>query len=191
MHMTTRLIHITSMTWLVYMTNMFSHMWRDSCTWVYVSSIWHDSYMWRIYITYGVATVSRIDQIISLFLQNVVSFAKETYNFIDPTNQSHPICDMAHAHQCMSHPYYAWHHSFIWITHVTWLIHMTICLTRIKNMTWLIIYDTFISHMWHNSVISHVWHICVIVMSHVWYICLIYNTQYMSYVTCVIYMRHI
>ena len=41
------------------------------------------------------ATVSRIDQIIGLFcsiaslLYN--SFAKETCNFIDPTNQSHPI----------------------------------------------------------------------------------------------------
>jgi len=44
---------------------------------------------------YGVATVSRIDKIIGLFcrisslLQG--SFAKETYNFIDPTNQNQPI----------------------------------------------------------------------------------------------------
>ena len=44
---------------------------------------------------YGLATVSRIDKIIGLFcrisslLQG--SFAKETYNLIDPTNQSHPI----------------------------------------------------------------------------------------------------
>ena len=45
---------------------------------------------------YAVATVSRIDKIIGLFcrisslLQG--SFAKETHNFIDPTNRSHPIC---------------------------------------------------------------------------------------------------
>jgi len=45
--------------------------------------------------TYGVATVNRIDKIIGLFgrilslLQG--SFANETYNFFDPTNQSHPI----------------------------------------------------------------------------------------------------
>jgi len=45
---------------------------------------------------YGVAIVSRIDTIIRLFcrissrLQG--SFAKETYNLIDPTNWSHPIC---------------------------------------------------------------------------------------------------
>ena len=45
--------------------------------------------------TYGVPTVSSIDQIIGLFCRISsllqVSFAKETYNFIDPTNQSLPI----------------------------------------------------------------------------------------------------
>ena len=46
-------------------------------------------------LRYGVATVSRIDSIIGLFcrisslLQG--SFAKETYDLIDPTNQSHSI----------------------------------------------------------------------------------------------------
>ena len=44
---------------------------------------------------YGVATVSRIDEIIGLFcrISSLLSgsFAKETYNFIDPTNRSHPI----------------------------------------------------------------------------------------------------
>ena len=44
---------------------------------------------------YGVATVSRIDKNIGLlyriwaFLQG--SFAKETYDLIDPTNRSHPV----------------------------------------------------------------------------------------------------
>jgi len=46
-------------------------------------------------ILYGVATVSRIDKIIGLFCRMLSllqgSFAKETYNSIDPTNQSHPI----------------------------------------------------------------------------------------------------
>jgi len=44
---------------------------------------------------YGVATVSRIDQIIGLFCKRDLSkrrySAKETYNFIDPTDCSHPI----------------------------------------------------------------------------------------------------
>jgi len=42
-------------------------------------------------VSYGVATVSRIDKIMGLFRRISsllkVSFAKETYNFIDPTNQ--------------------------------------------------------------------------------------------------------
>jgi len=58
---------------------------------------------------YAVATISRLLQIVGLFLQNIVSFAeyrlfcrissllqgsfaKETYNFKEPTNRSHPIC---------------------------------------------------------------------------------------------------
>jgi len=44
---------------------------------------------------YGVATISRIDEIVGLFCRILSllkgSFAKETYNLIDPTNQSHPI----------------------------------------------------------------------------------------------------
>ena len=45
--------------------------------------------------TYGVALVSRIDKITGLFCKRALSkrlyFAKETCNFIDPTNRSHPI----------------------------------------------------------------------------------------------------
>ena len=47
------------------------------------------------YTSYGVATVSRIDKIVGIFcrisshLQGLC--AKKTYNFIDPTNCSHPI----------------------------------------------------------------------------------------------------
>jgi len=43
---------------------------------------------------YGMASVSKIDKIIGLFCRILSlwwgSFAKETYNFIDPTDQSHP-----------------------------------------------------------------------------------------------------
>ena len=43
-------------------------------------------------------TVSRIDKIIGLFcrISSLVwaSFAKETYNLIDPASQSHPIGDI-------------------------------------------------------------------------------------------------
>jgi len=47
-----------------------------------------------------VATISRIDKIIGLFCRIVSllwgSFAKETYDCIDPTNISHPICTYYH-----------------------------------------------------------------------------------------------
>jgi len=44
---------------------------------------------------YRVASDSRIDKIIGLFCKRALSkrrySAKETYNFIDPTDRSHPI----------------------------------------------------------------------------------------------------
>jgi len=44
---------------------------------------------------YGVATISRLLKIISLFcrIQSLLqgSFPVETYNFTEPTNRSHPI----------------------------------------------------------------------------------------------------
>jgi len=55
---------------------------------------------------YGVAAVSRIDQIIDIFcrisslLQG--SFAKEPYNLIDPTDRSHPIVSLAYNIPCTS-----------------------------------------------------------------------------------------
>ena len=46
--------------------------------------------------TYGVASVCWIDKIIGLFCKRALLkrlySAKETCNFIDPTNGSHPIC---------------------------------------------------------------------------------------------------
>jgi len=46
-------------------------------------------------VFYGVATISRLLKIIGLFwkraLQKRLYSAKETYNFKEPTNRSHPI----------------------------------------------------------------------------------------------------
>ena len=64
---------------------------------------------------YGVATVSRIDKTIGLFCRILAllkgSFAQETYNFIDPTNQSHPIL---HYDVCRYYTY-VYMHIFIYI----------------------------------------------------------------------------
>ena len=61
--------------------------------------------------TYGVATVSRIDSIIGLFCRILSllqgSFAKGTYNFIDPTSRSHPIIHifMSYVHNIYMYTY--------------------------------------------------------------------------------------
>ena len=66
---------------------------------------------------YGVASVSRPCKIIGLFckraLWNRWYAAKETYNFKEPTNRSHPIPDDTHL------PMWEWVISRIWINHVT------------------------------------------------------------------------
>ena len=52
---------------------------------------------------YRVATISRFLKMIGLFckISSLLwgSFAKETYNFKEPTNRSHPITDVRH--QCI------------------------------------------------------------------------------------------
>jgi len=53
------------------------------------------SKMSSVIVWYGVATISRLLKIIGLFCRILSlfkgSFAKETYNFKEPTNRSHPI----------------------------------------------------------------------------------------------------
>ena len=54
----------------------------------------HESQLYSDF-TYGVALASRTDKIIGFFCKRALQkrryFAKETYNFIDPTDRSHPI----------------------------------------------------------------------------------------------------
>jgi len=136
---------------------------------------------------YGVATVSRIDKITGLFcrISSLLkgSFAKETYNFIDPTNQSHPIA--AAIARCILTVWCGWYQcgcwhmlvarwvtSLIWMSHVTrmnesrhsyewvmslvWMSHVT----RLNESrhTWM----SHITHM-HESRCTHEW-----VTSHTW-----------------------
>jgi len=63
----------------------------------YRSCVYTHTYWYRFcaQCSHGVATVSRIDEIIGLFCRKAFllwgSFAQETCNFIDLTNWSHPI----------------------------------------------------------------------------------------------------
>jgi len=128
---TTPVLH--SVTWL-----MFIHAWHDLfvCgTWMihicdmtpFTCATWL-SYMWITihwygwqYEKYGVAMISRLLPITDLFcrisslLQG--SFAKETHNFKEPTNHSHPI---GKQQSC------AWWHDSFHVCDICgpWLIHM-------------------------------------------------------------------
>jgi len=63
------------------------HMWYIDMTYIFVT--------WLLFSHYGVATISRLLKIIGLFckraLLKMLYSAKETYNFKEPTNRSHPI----------------------------------------------------------------------------------------------------
>jgi len=107
--------HMSHVTHAACMWNMtpsnlawLTHMWHDSLlrdmthscvTWL--TPVWHVSRMCDMTLLcmtwlfcYGVALVSRIYKIIGLFCQRALLkrrySAEETYNFIDPTDRSHP-----------------------------------------------------------------------------------------------------
>jgi len=106
----------------------------------------HDSYIyvtWRICTWYGVAPISRLLKVIGLFCKRALQkrrySAKETYNFKEPTNRSHPIW-LIHTDRC---PLRAWHNSSICDriivcdmihSHVKWIIHMCFPLRAFCSM---------------------------------------------------------
>ena len=113
--------------------------------------MWHD--------IYGVATISELLKIIGLFcrISSVFwgSFAKETYNFKEPTNGRHPIGPWM---RCFwQAEWHVWHARFMHalpldtrhdsLTCVTWLTHMC---------------DMTHSHVWHDSLTCVTWltHMC-------------------------------
>jgi len=55
-----------------------------------------ETFCWHGFCWYGVATITRLLKIVVLFCRESSLlhgfFAKETYDFKDPTNRSHPIC---------------------------------------------------------------------------------------------------
>jgi len=70
----------------------FESVSRNLSFWIWwISGGYH--FQWTL--SYGVALVSRIDKMIGLFCKRALQkrrySAKVTYNFIDPTDRSHPI----------------------------------------------------------------------------------------------------
>ena len=142
-----------------------------------VRDIWHD-----IHARYGVASISRPLKIIGLFrrISSLLwgSFAKETYNFKEPTNRSHPIWHDSHKRHDsfislprtsfdrktrMMLQFYVMNDWFVWdMTHShiweTWLIHMrdTTCS-----------YETWLIHVRHDSFMWDMTHSCETWLIHV------------------------
>jgi len=77
--------------------------------------------------TYGVVMTSRLLTILGLFckraLQKRRDSAKETYNFKEPTNRSHPIPAQAHVtHRVIRHDTFnEWHIKWV-ISHIEWVM---------------------------------------------------------------------
>ena len=117
-------------------------------------------FMWHLHLSYGVATISRHLKMIGLLckraLWNRQHSAKETYNFKEPTNRSHPIPLKSGASMTYDSFVYAQRDSFINITlsymcNVTHqisqasvthnsIMHIGVCATWLKHIcaTWLI-----------------------------------------------------
>jgi len=96
-HIWMRHVAHMSETWLTYECAM-SRIWMSQVT--------HVNESWKTYAqvchtdNYGLATISRLLKIISLFCRisslSEGSFAKETCNFKEPTHRSHPIAKPPH-----------------------------------------------------------------------------------------------
>jgi len=118
---------------------------------------------------YGVATVSRIDKIVGLFCKRALwkrrSSAKETYDFIDPTDY---ICHVArHCEITMIHRHMtnvdSQHDSFPRDT-----IHYCLACKRVTSQDkkrddttnsayYIIVFITWLTYAWHNMVWSRMY----------------------------------
>jgi len=120
---------------------------------------------------YGVATVSRNDYIIGLFSRILSllqgSFAKETYNLIDPINRSHPIGSQGN--QCP-----VWHiivdwscHTHEWVMLHTWMSHVTHMNESCHTDEWVMSHR-WMDHITHMTHYCKLTHYCRLVVSHTW-----------------------
>ena len=186
-----------------------------TCRWVTTHvCMRHVTHINESWYTYGVATVSRINKIVGLFCRIwsllYASFAKEPYNLIDPTNQSHPIwmsqvalmdeschtCEWVSSHIRMDHVHtYKWVMSHVWISHLTrmdepcphiWMSHVTRMNEsrhHVHTHEWV---TSSCPHTWMSHVTHMVWY------THEWVITLI-DESYHTYelVSSHIRMNHV
>jgi len=95
--------HITHETWHVCMCDMCHITYMHVSCHIYACVMSHMSES-----CYGVATMSRLLKDIGLFCKRALwkrlYSARETYDFKEPTNRSHPIWRSTHTHLTHTHP---------------------------------------------------------------------------------------
>jgi len=98
-------VYVNVCTWCVLF--IYSHI--QMYMWIYVHGMHTNVYVnictWHSYLCYAVAATSRLLKIISLFCKRDLYkrrySAKETNNFEEPTNRSHPICIYIYTYICI------------------------------------------------------------------------------------------
>ena len=106
---------------------------------------------------YGVTSVCRLLKITSLFCKRALwkrrHSTKETYDFKETPDRSHPTWSPALFHMCDIIHLYAWHDSFLCVP----------CLLHICDMAR--------SYAWHGAFICVTWriHMCDMTHSYVWH----------------------
>jgi len=106
--------------------------WLSTCNglWNMTHELWHTYGQVCMYESYGVAMTSRLLKIIGLFCKRAIwkrwYSAKETCNFKEPTNRSHPI------HIC---------HMFSTATRIEWLVH-----TRLVDIWHVRVTRSYVTH---------------------------------------------
>jgi len=135
---------------------VMSHMWLRHTNTSFMSKVW-----------YGVATISRLLKITGLFCKRALwkrrFSAKETYDFKEPTNRSHPI-----GSRIWMKLWHLWICKWHWCICVTWLIHqMCHHVTHMNGWDMVCMWHTYEWDMWHIWM-RHMTHMNETCDTHIW-----------------------